>query len=161
MLKFHLKKFVLIFYTTLLLGPNLFASDDLYEVGVPTFSFVVSRISNIEEVGAGTRFFLHLLTDPVEISRQVAENTSQAWQFTADALRVGTIGHNIYHLCIEPNEVTPERIFELLHYVGDAGERFATYIGYAGEMRTFMNVLQVGGVAGYLTTRAYKRFFGL
>ncbi len=114
------------------------------------------KIIQSEEAAAGSRFFAHLLTDPIEISRQLIPIDSMSWLMVGDVLRFSTIAYNLVHL--NQDSCSVERVFELLHYVGDAGERIAVAYDYTGGLRVAMNVLQFGGVTGYVLTRLYKRY---
>lgn len=119
----------------------------------------VTALAQTEEAGAGARFLGHLLTDPIEITRQATNSTSATWLVTADIFRFGTIAYNLYHLYQTPHDLTAERICELLHYLGDAGERLAVAVDYTGSLQIAMNILQFGSVAGYIGIRAYKHFY--
>lgn len=114
------------------------------------------QIIQSEETASGARFLAHLLTDPMEISRQLIPVKSETWLIFSDLLRFGTIVYNLVHL--NERSYRTERIFEFLHYVGDAGERVAVSYDYTGRFRIAMNVLQFGGVAGYILTRLYKHY---
>ncbi len=84
---------------------------------------------------------------------------SLTWMHFGDVLRFGTIAHNLYELYENPLCLTRERLCELAHYVGDFGERYATYVDYTGGWRTAMNVLQFGGAAGYVGIKLYKKYY--
>ena len=116
------------------------------------------REENAAEKRAALRFGAHLLTDPIEIARQATGSNSLVWAHFGDALRFGTIAHNLYELYENPLRLTGERLCELAHYVGDLGERYAIYVDYTGGWRTAMNVLQFGGAFGYLGIKLYKKF---
>lgn len=136
---------------------NALAADQEKETAKRTNH--IMTVVQSEEAHTGARFMAHLLTDPIEISRQAVHSTSSSWLTLADTLRFGTIAYNLYYLFGSSHDLTLERAFELLHYVGDAGERIAVSFDYTGSLRSAMNILQFGGVAGYIGVRAYKRFW--